>query len=326
MKKYALVVLLLFFGNSFAEAACQVEFYKSKNEAEFDLLTNAGQVPGIVRGYPEERYGHHLVVSWTYFETREPERKNPRIYFYDQKTCKVIKVVELYPKDYNLSGSSPYYGVSYNQTLGLIYITSRATERAQGETRSYRYTEIYSYDDLSLITRLEGETPLSGVEFIDGGKKIISVRALDDQFTERKIVISAANNFRDLQQSEPITQKTFEELGIESNRKVIDLGYFEEQSFKEKGHDVSFEDQYVINLRGKDAEGKYRAVAFTLQGKPLVAVWREDGEAATGYPADYEKKFNLKIKPIKFTGVQPEADESKPEVEEVEALKKARQP
>lgn len=82
------------------------------------------------------------------------------------------------------------------------------------------------------------------------------------------------------------------------------------RTLKDKGYDLNFEDQYVIKLRGKDADGNNRAVEFTLEGKPLLTLWREDGKTIRGYPSDYMKKFNLKINPLQFNDAQPPKKES----------------
>jgi hypothetical protein len=310
MRSFLFALVLLFYVNNIAHADCQIEFDKTKNEGHFNLRTDAGKVPRGVKGYPEAHYTYNLVASWTYYNKKEPQAKDPRIYLFDQKTCETVKIVDLYPKGINMSGGE-YYGVSFNQPLGLIYVTSRATGRTQHEVKRFRYTEIYSYDDLSLLTRLENETPLSNAEFIDDGKEVIGFDYSKRQIDGTQIVMWSAEDLNELRRSNPIGKSEFEKLGIQFSRSDIVITYFEEQWFKDKGHNVKFEDQYGINFRGKDTEGNYRSVAFTLKGQPLLTVWRENGKAVVGYPSDYEKKFNLKINPLQFKDTQSKKEESK---------------
>ena len=318
----------MFVASNLVHAECKIEFDQAINEGPYHVRTNAGEVPHEVRGFPEDRYESTLAASWTDFKTRESVVKNPRLYIYDQKTCETIKRIELYPKDYNLSEcSSCYYGVSYNKPLGLIYITSRSYGLYSTETKFYDYTEIYSYNDLRLISRLEGNTPLTNAKFTNNGREVIGFERSMSQTDGTQIVKWSAKDFTELERSEPIRTDDFVRLGMQSGDNAIVIIYLENQWFKDKGYNVNFEDQYVIRLRGNDADHYRISVDFTLSGQPFLAVWREEGQSVVGYPSDYEKKFNLKINPLKFTEAQqqketkdqnqettkqPEASEAKP--------------
>ena len=303
MKKLLLVIAIMFIASNLVHAECKIELDQTKNEGPYHERDSAWDVPTEVRGFPEDRYASILTAYWAYSERREPEAKNPRLYLIDQKTCQTLKTIELYPKDTTLTNGSSY-GVSYNKPLGLVYITSRSYGLYQTETKYYNYTEIYSYNDLKLITRFEGETPLANAKFTDDGKEVIGFDYSKSQTDGTQIILWSAKDFSELKRSEPIGKNEFEKLGIQSNKGDIAIDYFQEQWFKNKGSNVEFKDQYVINLRGQDREGNYQSVAFTINGEPLLTVWRENGKPVAGYPSEYEKKFSLKINPLKFTEVQ----------------------
>jgi hypothetical protein len=306
------VIIAWLFASSSVYAACQIEMDQSKNEESFDLRTNAIEVPNQT----DDRYGYQLTAFYTHYETRGSRSKNPKLYIYDKNKCQVLKTLELYPRDVFLSGGD-YYGVTFNKSAGLIYVTSRAKGYFPDETKRYIYTEIYSYDDLKLINRIEGKTPLARAELTRDGKQVIG---FDHVITESEglkdyigshVVIWSSDDFIEIKRSELIDKSNFENLGIQPSGYEIDIIYFENEWFKNKGYDLEFEDQYVIQLGGYDQQGKTRTVEYTLEGKPLLTLWRENGKTIRGYPSDYEKKFNLKINPIQFKDAQPLKKEDK---------------
>lgn len=311
------VIITWLIASSTVYAACQIEMDQSKNEGPFYLRTNVGQVPN----QSDELYGYKLVASWTQIANNEPKAKNPRIYFYNKNSCDIVKIVELYPKDLFIQVGSEYYGASFNKQAGLIYVTSLSVGIYPNETRYYNYTEIYSYEDFSLLNRLEGKTPLARAEITQDGNQVIG---FDHVITESDglkdsmgshVVVWSSDDFQEIKRSELIDKSDFEDLGIQPSGHEIVIRYFEKQWFKEKGYDLDFKDQYVIQLSGNDAEGNARAVEYTLGGMPLLTLWRENGKTIRGYPSDYEKKFNIKINPIKFNDVRPE--KGKPQLETI---------
>jgi hypothetical protein len=287
-------------------ADCPIEFDKTKNEGLFNPRTNLGQVPSR----SDDHYGYHMVSSWSQMADTEPKAKNPRIYFYDKKKCEILKVVELYPKNTYLTVGSEYYGVSFNKSLNLIYVTSLASGIYPNETKYYNYTEIYSYEDLKLINRIEGETPLANAELIEGGKEIIKVDYSEVQNDGPRIVISTADNFHVLKRSDPITGSIFEQLGILPQHLIrffnIDFAEFM------PGSDLAkMGEQWVVQLIGQDSNNEFRGVGFTLEGNPLYGVSYSNGQISKDPIEVYEKKFDLKVDPIVFEDIQQSQEKKK---------------
>ena len=297
--------LILFLFSNVAYANCQLKLDESKGEARLGLR-GGSMVPLNVKGKEQERYGAMLVAYFAYHSSEELEAINPRYYIYNPKACEILKTVQLYPSDEYFHAGDNLYMISFNQPQGLIYITSMAIGTYENETRHYYYTEIYSFDDLSMIRRIEDETPLVHAEFVDDGKMLMQVERSREQQGYRANAFYA-DSLALKSHSEFIGKERFNKLGMDMRPNGTDVVvmHMEEQWFQEKGHDIEFHDQHAINLRGQDSQGNYQSVTFTLDGQPLLAVWREEGKTVVGYPTDYEKKFNVKIEPLKFTDVEP---------------------